>query len=154
MLLKIKCIRSGDPHHWTVHSINFNVKRQRFNVISIKVHIITVSLMWPCYILLPVKRSCCSVSVKLSGSKRSITMAKYLWGGSLGSVPGVRSMGASSGEGSRFRHDARDWLESSREAVRINKPQVTTFILTIPDLHGKLWLPLLLWNKNSMFAQK
>lgn len=54
----------------------------------------------------------------------------YLSGGSLGSLPGVRSVEASRGEGSRLRHDARDWLESSCETVIANQGEKSPCIIT------------------------
>lgn len=77
---------------------------------------------WACCIIPPVKALMFTVCLWNWKVHREAPVRKrYLREGSLGSLPRVRSMEASRGEGSRLRHDARDWLESSREAIIANQ---------------------------------
>lgn len=95
-----------------------------------------------CYIIPPVKALMFTVCLWNWKVRREVPVRKrYLRGGSLGSLPRVRSMEASRGEGSRLRHDARDWLESSREAIIANQREKK-----LMD-KSKLQLSLFPWNK-------
>lgn len=76
----------------------------------------------------------------------------YLW---LVSFPGTRSPDGSIGEGSRFRQEARDWLESSLDTIHRTKQhtsQVPNSLLKSACDRVKQWRHYLgVWNKIFPF---